>query len=722
MSGENGKSYKFLNFRFDQKRKKLWKGDENIALPLKSLELLELLLERNGEYVTKQEIFEKIWNGAFVEDGVLTQNIYTLRKALGTDNEALSVIENKKGFGYRITLPVEVGTVELMAPQTVRDIPLPKRGNVQMLAITAIVVFLAVSAFLIWKFLPNRASENSNRAIERIKFTKLTDIGKLSNAAISPDGKSIAFVSGSEIFLKDIAANRDIGIEITNAESFNSLQFSPDGNFLYFRNNRVFSSQAKVQKVSRLGGETQTILEKSWGSFSISPDGKKIAYFINVPPIARFMLRVRELESGLEKEFFAAEQPNSLCLECSPAWSPDGNKLIYPINVPNGTGKLFELDLSTDNQKEIKLENLKRFEQAVWLPDGKAFVVSATEGGKFLHLWKVSYPDYGVEALTNGLMSYTKVSASADGKSLLALQSNTNSNIFVTDAENLNRAEQITVGNQNYVGQLSLDWIGNDKIIYSTQTANDLTEHLTVFDLKNSSKVQITEGRQDSSRLPTSDGNRIWFVMNKNGFANIYQMDLDGKNLKQLTDGTDGQRQSPRVTNDGKFLFYVFRSKNGGSIRRLELQTNKEEVFFESAEYQPGPFMEISSDNKLITFSRVFDRTEEDTKKEFTDIMTVVSLENRTVSKTFSVSLHNRFRRFSPDNKGIEWVSAESDGSQIVRQEFEESSFKPVYTFPQGAIFNFAWSRDGKKMAISQGTLSRDAILLENFDQSTGQP
>ena len=38
------------------------------------------------------------------------------------------------------------------------------------------------------------------------------------------------------------------------------------------------------------------------------------------------------------------------------------------------------------------------------------------------------------------------------------------------------------------------------------------------------------------------------------------------------------------------------------------------------------------------------------------------------------------------------------------------------------AIFNFAWSRDGKKMAISQGTLSRDAILLENFDQSAGQP
>ena len=720
MNGENNQIYNFLNFRFDRKKMKLWRADELITLPLKALELLMLLLEREGEFVTKQEIFEKLWNETFVEDGVLTQNIYTLRKTLGNDSEGLSVIENKKGFGYRITAPIRI---ETNLPKPIEPFPVQKinqasrnKSLILYSGTTVLVLIFALIGFFIWKFSPSPNAENSNKTIDRIRFSKLTDSGKLTNATIAPDGKSIAFISASEVFLKDIASQKDIKIEILNVESFNSLQFSPDGNFLFLRNNRVLASQAKIVKVSRFGGEAQTVLEKSWGSFSLSPDGKKIAYFLNVPPIAKFNLKIRDLETGAEKEFFAAEQPNSLCLECSPAWSPDSSKVIFPINVPNGTGQLFLVDLKNNTKNEIKLENLKRFEQTVWFPDGKSFIVSATEGGKFLHLWKVSVADYRVEPLTNGLLSYTKVSISADGKQLLALQSNTNSNIFVADSDNLSQVQQITFGNQNYVGQQSLDWIDNDKIIYSNQTANELTEHLSIFDLKTSTKTPITEGRQDSSRLPTSDGNFIWFVMNKNGFANLYQMDLDGKNVKQLTNGSDGQRQSPQITNDGKYLYFVFRGKNGANIRRLDLQTNQEEIFFDNPEFQPGTFMELSPDNKFITFSKVFDRSEGDADKKFTDMMTIVSLDNKTDIKTFPASINTRFRRFSPNNKSVEWISAESDGSQIVRQEFTQTSSKPIYSFNEGTVFNFAWSKDGKKLAVSQGNLAKDAILMTNFD------
>ncbi|MBX7172816.1 MAG: winged helix-turn-helix domain-containing protein [Pyrinomonadaceae bacterium] len=714
MNDENSEIYKFLDFRFDYRRKKLWKGNELITLPLKALELLSLLLEKNGDFVTKQEIFEKLWNGTFVEDGVLTQNIYTLRKILGNDEDGMSFIENKKGFGYRITFPIN--TKESSQKREFKTSPVSKNNLKPILFASILVLVLGVIGLLIWKFYPKSPAEHGNKTIDRIKFTKLTDSGKLTNATLSPDGKSIAFIRGNEVFLQDVATRKEIKIEIPNVESYNCLQFSPDGNFLYFRNNRVFAAQAKVLKVSRFGGESQTVLEKSWGSFSISPDGKKIAYFLNVPPIAKFNLKVKNLETGAESEFFAAEQPNSLCLECSPAWSPDGSKIVFPTNIPNGTGQLFMVDQTANEKTEIKLENLKRFEQAIWLPNGKSFIVSATEGGKFLHLWKVSFPDYKVEPLTNGLMSYTEASVSADGKFLLALQSNTNSNIFVADGENLSEIQQITSGNQNYVGQQSLDWIDNDKVIFSSQTANDLTEQLNVFDLKTSAKTLITEGRTDSSRLPTSDGNFIWFVMNKNGFANIYQMDLEGKNLKQLTNGTDGQRQSPQITNDSKFLYYIFRGKNGANIRRFNLQTNTEEIFFDNPEIQPQTFMEISPDNKYITFSRAYDRSGDEASKKFTDMIAIVSLENPKDVKIFPASLNSRFRRFSPNSKAVDWISADSDGSQLVRQEFEQTTSKPFYSYTNGTIFNFAWSKDGKKLAISQGVLDKDAILLSNFD------
>ena len=107
MSNEVNSLYKFGNFRFDGRRQKLWQNDELILLSPKATELLALLLKQNGEFISKEEIFEAVWADTFVEDGVLTQNIYTLRKALGNDESGLPLIENKTRLGYRIVAPVQ---------------------------------------------------------------------------------------------------------------------------------------------------------------------------------------------------------------------------------------------------------------------------------------------------------------------------------------------------------------------------------------------------------------------------------------------------------------------------------------------------------------------------------------------------------------------------------------------------------------------------------------
>jgi DNA-binding winged helix-turn-helix (wHTH) protein/TolB-like protein/Flp pilus assembly protein TadD len=72
--------FDFGKFRLDKTAKVLSYENEIISLPLKSVELLCLLAEKKGEIVGKNEIFDKVWQNSFVEDSVLTQNIYTLRK------------------------------------------------------------------------------------------------------------------------------------------------------------------------------------------------------------------------------------------------------------------------------------------------------------------------------------------------------------------------------------------------------------------------------------------------------------------------------------------------------------------------------------------------------------------------------------------------------------------------------------------------------------------
>ena len=108
MSNEIYNLYEFGSFKFDSKTDTLWREKQRIPLSPKAIELLKLLIEKQGEVVSKQEIFDKVWAETFVEDGVLTQNIYTLRQALGTDENGKHLIENIARRGYRLTIPVTI--------------------------------------------------------------------------------------------------------------------------------------------------------------------------------------------------------------------------------------------------------------------------------------------------------------------------------------------------------------------------------------------------------------------------------------------------------------------------------------------------------------------------------------------------------------------------------------------------------------------------------------
>ncbi len=71
---------------------------------------------------------------------------------------------------------------------------------------------------------------------------------------------------------------------------------------------------------------------------------------------------------------------------------------------------------------------------------------------------------------------------------------------------------------------------------------------------------------------------------------------------------------------------------------------------------------------------------------------------------------------FSPDSKAIEFTVNLEDGSQIMRQGFDEKEPETILRIPQTYIFNFAWSKDGKKLVISRGEKLNDAVILTDFD------
>jgi TolB-like protein/DNA-binding winged helix-turn-helix (wHTH) protein len=94
----------FQGFTLDRMRCCLWAGEREIGLRPKSFDVLCLLVERHGQLVTKDEIFQAVWPNVTVTDDSLFQCIKDVRQALNdTDQQFVKTVT---GRGYVFTAPV----------------------------------------------------------------------------------------------------------------------------------------------------------------------------------------------------------------------------------------------------------------------------------------------------------------------------------------------------------------------------------------------------------------------------------------------------------------------------------------------------------------------------------------------------------------------------------------------------------------------------------------
>ena len=97
----------FDGFRFDRNGSGLSRADGSpVPLGSRALAILQLLIERKGELVSKQHIMDAVWPGLAVEEGNLTVQMSTLRKTLDQGRAEGSCIQTIPGRGYRFLSPV----------------------------------------------------------------------------------------------------------------------------------------------------------------------------------------------------------------------------------------------------------------------------------------------------------------------------------------------------------------------------------------------------------------------------------------------------------------------------------------------------------------------------------------------------------------------------------------------------------------------------------------
>lgn len=138
-------------FRLDVREQRLLRDNLPVDITGKPFAILAALMREAERLVSKDQLFEQVWQGRAVSEAVLTSAMRQLRSALGDDARNPTIIETVHGYGYRFLLPagppVEEPPPSVMAAfETVAAPVAPRRGSRSTRALAISIVALALAA------------------------------------------------------------------------------------------------------------------------------------------------------------------------------------------------------------------------------------------------------------------------------------------------------------------------------------------------------------------------------------------------------------------------------------------------------------------------------------------------------------------------------------------------------------------------------------------------
>jgi len=266
---------RFGVFELDSAARHLRKQGVRLKLQDQPFRVLEAMLEKPGEIVTREQLKELLWTeDEFVEfDKSLNTAVQKIRQALGDSAESPRFIETIPRLGYRFVAPLQGARAEEVQP---KDAPEPRR-RFPWPAIVAVAVVATLAAGLLSWWLLGR-EESSEFAAGRLR--QLTfDAGLTWEPTISSDGKLVAYSSdrggdgGLDIWVQRVAGGDPIRLTDHPADDMQP-DLSPDGETIVFRSAR---DEGGIYRIPTLGGDEVKIADRGFRP-RWSPAGDKILF------------------------------------------------------------------------------------------------------------------------------------------------------------------------------------------------------------------------------------------------------------------------------------------------------------------------------------------------------------------------------------------------------------------------------------------------------------
>jgi serine/threonine protein kinase/Tol biopolymer transport system component len=536
-----------------------------------------------------------------------------------------------------------------------------------------------------------------------IQFLRLTNQGIVPFGTVSPDGKYLGYAirdeKGGSFWLKQIASDSTrLVFPPTGPVELWGAGFSSDSNYFYYLiedlTNRV---GGVLYRVPVLGGEPHRVMVRL-GGFAIAPNGRRMLIWHTSreqPGVGE--LAIVDLNGANERIIMTL--PTASLVSCP--WSPDGNSVSLINRGYDAQGpywNLSDITVADAKVKPILTKHRQPISGGFWLPDRSGLFLTITdETMGVAQVWYLSYPDGTLRRVTHDVSSYTISGLTADGKSLLAAQSNLNTAIWTVPVADPAGAHPITMGLSSIGGAAETP---DGKIIYSL--AANSAEDLWEIGGTGSQAKQLTfnAGRNYSPSV-SADGRYIVFVSTRTGRPQIWRIERDGGNAKQLSYGpTD---ISPSCSPTASWVVFASQTVSNWSVWKVALDGGEATKLSDSVETAPT----VSPDGRLIAYE-YFDETSKRVR------LAVQPLDGGP-ARTIADSDSNRNLRWTSDGTALCYVGNQAGRTDIWAQPLAGGAPRKLTDFKTERIFNFDWSRDGKQLICVRGRLSSDLVLISNF-------
>ena len=560
--------------------------------------------------------------------------------------------------------------------------------------IIGIVVILLTLTYFIGK-------ENKKLVFEQMQITRLTSHGKAKDAAISPDGRYIVHVMEDEgresLWLRQVTTNSNIQILAPNEVNFQGLTFSSDGDYIYYTSLGIDNAIPVLYRMPVLGGSSTKILENVSGSITFSPDNKRIAFYRRNLPMGKTMLLIADLDGSNESILAERNFPQGM-FTSGLTWSPDGSAIICgEFRKDIEACSLVRINISDRKEGIVDSRKWRFISDIIWPAETNDIIINASYQSFDNQIWGVRYPDGELRRITNDLNAYRGLSLTKSGNSLITVQSEVQSSIWILPKKKSENARQITTG--KYDGSAGVAWTPDGKIVYGSWDMK-----LWLID-NDGSHPQRLSSDEDNDILPSvsQDGQTIVFTSQPVSVLELWKMKIDGSHRTKLA----GFAGDPQISPDGNWVIYTSAHEGYFTLMKLSIDGGDPLPVLN----MPAFGAAISPDGKQISCFLGDDQEIEKLK------IAVFPFEGGMPDKVFDLPKGfemNSFLRWAPDGLAVAFIISQKGISNVWIQPLDGSPSTQITNFKENQIFTFDWSSDGT-IACSRGQIDNDVVLIKDI-------